>query len=568
MSRVRSPSPAPAFTGACHSRVYNSDILSRLRVIFVLALFSAVLRSANAQSSQLPEPPKEPSKATQELPATSNRTVLILPFRNDSKAPGLEWIGEAFSEVLGQRMQSPSVFVISRDDRLYAFDRLGIPVSTQLSRATLIKIAEQMGVDYVVLGNYNYDGNIFSTKAQLLDMRRLHLSPFVTESGSLLQLIDIQAAAAWDLMHVIHPELAATKQDFIADTKNIRLDALENYVRGVIAVSNTEKVRRLKEAIRLNPDYSVAILALGKTYFDQRDYSSAVTWLAKVPQTDKHAAEANFFLGLAAYYSGNIDRAAEAFKVVAERFPLTEVYNNLGVAEARRNKYVSLDYLQKAVQADPTEPDYHFNLALSLSRIGDKQGAIRELKEALSLRPDTEARNYLQALAISNASSSRPPLERIKRNYDEASFRQLAFAMEDAEEAQMANSDPRKHAAMHVDQGKQRLLQGFYEEARDHFRRALALDPQNPDARLGLANAQIGLNDLTGARAELERALHDGPTSEAYIALAQLHLKENKPDAANDDLTQALRLEPANSSALQLRQQLTSRLDAPPRNKQ
>ena len=62
---------------------------------------------------------------------------------------------------------------------------------------------------------------------------------------------------------------------------------------------------------------------------------------------------------------------------MAERFPLTEVYNNLGVAEARRNKYVSLDYLQKAVQADPTEPDYHFNLALSLSRIGDKQGAIR-----------------------------------------------------------------------------------------------------------------------------------------------------------------------------------------------
>jgi len=543
--------------------------LSRLRVIFVLALFSAVLRSAAAQSSQSPAPPKEPSKGTQELAATSNRTVLILPFRNDSKAPGLEWIGEAFSEVLGQRMQSPSIFVISREDRLYAFDRVGIPASAQLSRATLIKIAEQMGVDYVVLGNYNYDGNTFSSKAQLLDMRRLHLSPFVAESGSLLQLIDIQAATAWDLMHVIRPELAATKQDFIADTKNIRLDALENYVRGVIAVSNTEKIRRLKEAVRLNPDYSVAILALGKTYFDQRDYSAAIVWLAKVPQSDKHAAEANFFLGLAAYYSGNIDRAAEAFKIVAERFPLTEVYNNLGVAEARRNKYVPLDYLQKAVQADPTEPDYHFNLALSLARIGDKQGAIRELKETLSLRPtDTEARNYLQALTISSASSSRTPLERIKRNYDEASFRQLAFAMEDAEEAQMANSDPRKHAAMHVDQGKQRLSQGFYEEARDHFRRALALDPQNPDARLGLAKAQIALNDLTGARAELEHALHDRPTPDAYIALAQLHLKENKPDAANDDLTQALRLEPANSSALQLRQQLTSRLDAPPRNKQ
>jgi tetratricopeptide (TPR) repeat protein len=459
--------------------------------------------------------------------------------------------------------------VINREDRLYAFDRVGIPASTQLSRATLLRIAEQMGVDYVVLGNYNYDGNSFSSKAQLLDMRRLHLSPFVVESGSLLQLIDIQAATSWNLVHMIQPELVATKQDFIAETKDIRLDALENYVRGVVATGSPEKIRRLKEAVRLNPNYSIAILALGKTYFDQREYSSAVSWLAKIPQSDKHAAEANFFLGLAAYYTGNMDRAAEAFRVVADRFPLTEVYNNLGVAEARRSRNTSLEYLQKAVQADPTEPDYHFNLALSLARVGDRQAAIRELKEVLSLRPtDTEARNYLQALALSSASPGRPPLERIKRNYDEASFRQLAFAIENAEEAQMANSDPKKHAAMHVDQGRQRLSQGFYEEARDHFRRALALDPQNSDARLGLANTQIALNDLAGARSELERSLHDRPTPDAYVALAQINLKENKLEAANEDLAQALRLEPANSSALQLRQQLTSRLDAPPRAKQ
>jgi len=319
----------------------------------------------------------------------------------------------------------------------------------------------------------------------------------------------------------------------------------------------------------LNPNYSVAILALGKTYFDQREYSTAVTWLAKIPQSDKHAAEANFFVGLAAYYSGNLDRAAEAFRIVADRFPLIEVYNNLGVAEARRGRSTSLEYLQKAVQADPTEADYHFNLALSLARTGDKSAAIRELKEVLSLRPqDTEARNYLQILTLGGASPGRPPLERIKRNYDEASFRQLAFAIENAEEAQMANSDPKKHAAMHVDQGRQRLTQGFYEEARDHFRKALALDPQNTEARLGLANAQIALNDLAGARSQLELTLHDRPTPDAYVALAQLHLKENKVDQANDDLVQALRLEPANSSALRLRQQLAAGLDASPRNKQ
>ena len=491
------------------------------------------------------------------------KVVLVLPFRNNSKAPGLEWIGEAFSEILGQRIQSESTFVISREDRLYAFDRVGIPITAQLSRATLLRIAEQMDVDYVVLGSYDYDGNVFAAKAQLLDMRRLHLSPSVTESGSLLQLIDIQAATAWDLKREIRSTLSATKLDFIAETKDIRLDALENYVRAVIAADNAEKLRRFKEAVRLNPNYSVAMLQLGKTYFEQRDYVSAMTWFSKIPASDKHATEANFFLGLSAYYAGNMERSAEAFRFVSARLPLTEVYNNLGVVEARRGKTTSVEYLERAVQADPTDADYHFNLALSLARVKDTAAAIRQLKEALALRPaDTEAKAYLATISTGSTAPGRAPLERIKRNYEEASFRQLAFAIENAEEAQMAHSDPKKHAAMHVDQGKQQLRQGFYEEARDNFRKALLLDPENGEAHVGLASAQIALNDLNGARSELDSMLRSQPTPDVYVTLGELNLKENKLDAASEAVAQALHLEPGNSAALQLKHQLASKLNA------
>lgn len=533
------------------------------RSFAVLAAFCAVyLPLLNAQQSSAV------AAASVDSTQNGNKVVLILPFQNDSKAPGLEWIGEAFAEILGQRMQSESTFVISREDRLYAFDRVGIPANAQLSRATLLLIAQQMDVDYVVLGSYTYDGNTFSAKAQLLDMRRLHLSPPVTESGPLLQLIDIQASTSWDLLRQIRPDIATTKQDFVAETKDIRLDALENYVRGVIASDKAEKVRRFKEAVRLNPNYSVAMLQLGKAYFDDRDYMSAMTWFSRVPLSDKNANEANFFLGLSAYYAGNLDRAAEAFRFVAARLPLTEVYNNLGVVEARRKKTSSVEYLERAVEADPTDPDYHFNLALSLARIKDTGGAVRQLKEALALRPtDSEAKAYLETLSSASTSPARPPLERIKRNYDEASFRQLAFAIENAQESQMAHSDPKKHAAMHVDQGKQQLRQGFYEQARDHFRKALALDPGNVDAHVGLAAAQIALNDFSGARNELDAMLRNQPTSEAYVTLGQLDLKENKLDAANEAVAQALRLEPGNSAALELKQLLASKLNvASPQN--
>src|SRR5207237_7001691 len=69
-------------------------------------------------------------------------TLVVLPFENRSQAPGLEWIGEAFPEVMSQRLGSPNLFAVTRESRDYAFDRLGIPSTTRLSRATLYRIAE------------------------------------------------------------------------------------------------------------------------------------------------------------------------------------------------------------------------------------------------------------------------------------------------------------------------------------------------------------------------------------------------------------------------------------------
>ncbi|HWC15803.1 MAG TPA: hypothetical protein VG498_02265, partial [Terriglobales bacterium] len=73
---------------------------------------------------------------------------------------------------------------------------------------------------------------------------------------------------------------------------------------------------------------------------------------------------------------------------------------------------------------------------------------------------------------------------------------------------------------------------------------------------------QIALNDLAGARSELDSTLRRQPTPEGYVILGQLDLKENKLDAANDAVAQALRLEPGNRSALELKQQLASKVAA------
>jgi len=507
--------------------------------------------------------------ASAQKPFMGGKTAVIIPFENGSAAPGLAWVSEAFPEILEERLSSPSLFVLSREDRQRAYDQMGIPAELHPSRATIYRIAEQMGVDYVVLGRYTFDGRALTATAQLLDMNRQRLSPEARESAPLVQLIDVQTLIAWDLLRVLRPDFSVARETFRNSADPIRLDALDNYVRGIIATEPKDKIRCFQEAIRLDPEYNKARLDLGRTYYSERQYDPAISTLEKIQRSDPLARQANFVLGLAAYFRGNYGRAKSAFEFVASQLPLTEVYNNLGVLAARQNDSRALGYFQKAVQADPADADYRFNLGLASYRAGNLSDAARQLREAVNLRAnDTEAKAFLDAITpqantgmqpSTSKSATHAPMERIKRNYDESSFRQIVLQMEAAGE-QSLTKDPRAHARFHVTRARELFGHGFVIEAEREFREAVALDSSNPDAHTGLAQALESKQDFAGARAEAEAALRLRPSVEPFLVLARVNMSDNKADAAGENVERALQLDPANPSALALKRTIAAKL--------
>ncbi|MCU1284547.1 MAG: Tetratricopeptide repeat protein [Acidobacteriales bacterium] len=496
----------------------------------------------------------------------SGHIAVVIPFENTSKAPGIDWIGEAFSETLGQRLTAAQLFVIRREDRIYAFDRLGLPTNLRPSRATLYRIAEEMDVDYVVMGSYAYDGRSFTVRSQLMDMKRLRLSPEAVETGALPQLGEIQNSVAWDLLHDMDPMFKDSKNDYIAAVSRsgqIRLDALENYIRGLLDVAKDDKVKHFKEAVRLNPTYVQAMLQLGKTYFAAKEYEPSILWLSKVPKDEAAASEANFYIGLAGYYTGNFERAEEAFTFVSGRVPLIEVYNNLGVVSARRGKKNAVDYFERVVQADSRDADYRFNLGLALYRNGDTNGAQRQLKEALSLKPqDTETKALLEIVNSSKtpAAGVKLPVERIKRNYDETSYRQLALEIQNANEERYAKLSRPEHAAMHVKHGTELISQGLLDQAESAFREAILLDVSNSGAHAGLATVLEERNELSDARFEATAANRLRFSAEAFLALARIDLKQNKLESARDNVERALKMDSASVAASELKRTITEQL--------
>jgi len=509
--------------------------------------------------------------------AVFGRTIVAIPFENVSAAPGLEWLGESFPETFQEQLNSPILYVASRDERLRAYDRQGIPAGIHPARATLYRLAEQMDVDYAILGSYRYsagdsdDGARLTATAQLLDMRAQKLFPAVTESSSLADLGTLQSALSWDLLRLIRTDFPVPKEKYIAGVAPMPLDAMENYTLGILGQTAAEKERRYREATRLNPAFARAWLELGKTYYNEHAYELAITAFEQVQHSSvpsrEDCREANFYLGLAAYSRGDFAKSESAFEFVATRLPLAEVYNNLGVVAARRGQKKAVDYFAMAIRNDPSDADYHFNRGVALTQAGDRTGAARELHAALDRRPnDAEAKTLLESLTpqaggvIPSSAMVKMPSERIKRNYEEDAFRQVNTQIGSWAEQRFSRSEPRTHARFHIELGRELLAHGFTDEAEAQFRHAASVDPSSAAPLIALAEDYDARGDALQARAQAEAALRLRESAEAYLLLARLDLKENRMEAATRNINRALQLEPANSTGQDLKHTLAAKL--------
>ncbi len=509
------------------------------------------------------------------------RVVLVLPFDNRSGQPNLDWVGDSFPDTLNQRLASAGFLTISTDDRRFALDHLGLPVDFKPSRATTIRIAQTLDANFVIVGSYTVIKGRISVQAQILNVDKLNLSQPLNDSSDLPRLFDVENSIAWTIAKQIDPHFNVAQQTFLAAAGGVPLSAFENYIRGISASSPQEQIKRLQMATTLAPNYPAALLALGKVQFTQREYDHAATTLAKVPHSDRRALEAGFYLGLARFNSGKYADAEAAFAFVASRLPLPEVVNNQGVAASRQG-HNAVPLFQRASTADPNDEDYHYNLAVALLRQGDFAGVQREVDEALKLRPTDNEAVMLKArirsgrsLKPSQATAAKPdtanaansstddsdfdPLERIRRTYSEASFRQAAFQLDQMRAMRLAGLPPAKQAVEYTQSGNDYLTQGLIPEAEQEFQAAIAADPSSPAPHTGLAKVREHTGNIDDARSEAQASLKLQPTSGAYVVLAKIELEAKQMDASAADVGSALKLDPRDPAALALRQTLLAR---------
>jgi tetratricopeptide (TPR) repeat protein len=367
----------------------------------------------------------------------SGATVLVLQFHNASRYQDLNWVGESVSETLRDEYGSHGEIVFSRELREEAERRLSLRPGAEYTKATLIRLGRTLDADYVYYGSFGATLATGSTalkdssiqiSSHVIDLRKLREGPDLAEAGKLSDLSRLEEHLAWQSLHYVDPSFSLPLEAFLAPAKLHRADAEESYIRGLLSSNKDQQQKWFMQALALEPRFANPAFELGRLALERKDFREALSCFQRVSPSDPRYSEARFQMGLAAYGAGDYGTSANYFRDILKTYPLNEVFNNLGAAEEQLNQPAAAGDFRRALEGDPNDTTYLFNLGATLFRHNNFDEAEQRLQAVLHHDPnDLEARNLLgRAQRHEFAATTKPAAPmRLKTSVDISAFRQL-----------------------------------------------------------------------------------------------------------------------------------------------
>jgi tetratricopeptide (TPR) repeat protein len=515
------------------------------------------------------------NSSAQNAQRTPIQTILIVPFEAaeaTAASSRYDWLGEAVAGLGVTRLSDEGRAVFSRQQFQAAAERFGLPAaygsSARFTRATLLKLAEQLDADFVVFGRYEVKDKSLRLEARVIRLEPMSQSEKLEESGSLEDFSALHAQLCWKVLRQVDSAYPFSRQEFAQRFAKLRLEALENYVRGQQVSEDAERLRLWRTAAQVEPEWSEPAYALGMAYFGVKDYANAATWLSRVAMSSEFGREAAFYGGLGQYLREDFARAESTWAALVEFTrtkvggPRVEVLNNLALVRARlekREEAVAL--LQRATQAYPEDTELWINLGLVRLRFDDWTQSRRAFREAVRLAPEDAAARGLYVFSLeqsgrtTEATAERESFGQPLPQVSQAtlvSFERVKRALEEpvvAADARGTRLTPRRaqNLRRHLADGQNALAKQQWPEAERNFAAAILLAPDAREAHVGLAEALTAQNRLEEAVREWRAALFVRDDAETRLRLAKVFLEfdPQRTEEARAELRAALRLNPA-----------------------
>ena len=528
-----------------------------MRRLLVALLVAGAARAAHAQPSR----------------------VLVVPFDNVKREGRIFWLGEASAVLLTDDLNAVGADAITRPERQQAFERLQVPAVAALTDATVIRIGQLVGAARVVVGSLQMEESVLVVRARAIALDTGRVQVDVTERGALPDLFAIFERIARRIVP------SSTAADAI-ERQNPPIAVFEDYIKGLLAETPATAINYLNAALKGQPTFDRARLALWEVFAEQSDHVQALAAVAPVPTASAWARRAHFLAGVSQLHLKKYDDAFATFKALADARPTPTVLNNLGVVQLRRGATAQSGlptyYFTKAAEADPGDADYIFNLGYAYWENRDPPAAIYWLREAVRRKPADGDAHFVLAAALaatgnaSEAARERELARRLSSAYDEMARRpggdvvprglervknevELPHARIETVLAANEQRDQAQLAAFHLDRGRRLFQQEHDRDAVVELNHALYLSPYLAEGHLLLGRIHLRNGRVTEAIGAFKIALWSAETAEAHAALGEAYRQGNDLAAARTEADRALVLDPASAEARQLIARLEGR---------
>jgi tetratricopeptide (TPR) repeat protein len=288
-----------------------------------------------------------------------------------------------------------------------------------------------------------------------------------------------------------------------------------------------------RRALALRPDYGEAHMNMGNVLSAKGRYDESLVHYQKVLQLDSRHSLAYCNLGNAQSALGRFDDAAASFRAAIDLDPrLIVAHFNLGNLYERQKRFdEAKSAYHNALKLNPHFAEAWHNLGFVLEQQGNAADAEGAFREALRLNPaSAKAHHSLGHLLHelgrwAEAETAYREALRLRPDYEEVwnDLGNLLTTLERLDEAAHCYEEVlarRPDAVSHCNLGNVRLRQHRLNEAIDHYRQALTLDPERAEFNNNLGNALRQQGELAGAEAALREALRLDPNyAEAYANL-------------------------------------------------
>jgi tetratricopeptide (TPR) repeat protein len=307
------------------------------------------------------------------------------------------------------------------------------------------------------------------------------------------------------------PQLAIPllREIVLLDAKNVNAQAN----LGVLLFfqgGHTEAIPHMRAALQLQPDLWRIEALLGIAEKRTGDPKQAQSDLERAfPNVDDTKIQIQAGLELVELHtaSAQLDKALSVAGKLEELAPEDPQILLVHYQISRQMMYQSL---LSTMMIAPDSAEVHMIMAGELGRQGDRTNAIAQYREAIRLNPMLPGAHFELAEqlrsssdAALNAQAEDEYKAALKVNpYDVASWRRL---------------------------GELLSAKGDFQTAEENFKKALALQPKDSDAKTGLAIVLLSTNRTNDAIALLESAVKDDPTNlVAHYRLSGLYRRAGR----------------------------------------